>query len=168
LQRKPAIRRSGVIESAPSQAHRRASRGETIMIRRTALVAAALAVASTSAFSQSAERVAPSFRSVDSNLHTGQLGPRGAQGGEIQVSVNFSVPFQTEERDPMKIIAAQAQFRKTLYELAQRECVGLVETIADECRMVSVNVNSNVQMQMMMTTMINANAQYRVVLKAKQ
>lgn len=97
-----------------------------------------------------------------------QMSPRGPLGaGEAQISVNFSVPFASEERDPIKLVAAQSQFRKTLYEVASRECVALVQTIADECRMVSMNVNVNNQGGMMMVTFMNATAQYRVTLKGQ-
>ncbi|WP_342362487.1 hypothetical protein [Terrarubrum flagellatum] len=95
-----------------------------------------------------------------------QMMPRTPPGaGEAQITVNFSIPFFSDERDPIKLIAAQSQFRKQLYEVASRECVALVETIADECRLVSMNVN--VQNQSQMATIMNANAQYRVTLKGK-
>ncbi len=133
---------------------------------RIAFSIAIAALASTAMGAQASERLAPSFRTIDSGLHTIQLNPRAPLPGEIMVNVNFSIPFMSDERDPVKMATAQAEFRKKLYELVQRECVGLLETIADECRVVSMNVQSNTQPQMLMTTM-SANAQYRIIPKMK-
>ena len=127
---------------------------------------AALALTSAGAAAQPVGRLGPAFRSLDSNLHPTQMNPRAPLPGEIMVNVNFTIPFISDERDPVKMATAQAEFRKKLYELVQRECVGLIESIADECRVVSMNVQSNAQPQMLMTTM-SANAQYRIIPKAK-
>lgn len=95
-----------------------------------------------------------------------QMMPRTPPGvGEAQITVSFSIPFFSEERDPLKLVVAQAQFRKQLHEVASRECVALVETIADECRLASMNVN--VQNPSQIATIMSANAQYRVTLKGK-
>lgn len=92
-----------------------------------------------------------------------------ANGFEVRVSPNVSLsqPIAAGADTPDKQTAA----RKTVYELAGQECKLLLDTIARECRLESLNVNSSVQSQNFRgdpsTVFLNTNstAVFRIVVK---
>lgn len=57
----------------------------------------------------------------------------------IQSSTNFFLPGPTGDGDDAQRLRDKA--RRTIYEMAARECDLVREVIARECRMESVNVN---------------------------
>jgi hypothetical protein len=62
----------------------------------------------------------------------------------IQVGINFFLPGPTNDGEEATKIRDRA--RRTVYEMAGRECALLQDTIAAECRLDSVTVNVNRQM----------------------
>ena len=65
----------------------------------------------------------------------------------IQVGINFFLPGPTNDGDEATKLRDRA--RRTVYEMAGRECGLLQDTIAAECRLESVTVNVNRQMMQM-------------------
>jgi hypothetical protein len=89
------------------------------------------------------------------------LNPREVR---VQVSVNYSVPGPFGDGED----AAKAQeiARRALYNIADRECTVLKETIATECRLENMNVNVNRQrhaQQDMIT--VGSSMSFRVMMK---
>jgi hypothetical protein len=66
---------------------------------------------------------------------------------EIRVTSNFNISEPVAPGDKASLTELEAAARKTIYEIAGGECKLLLETIARECRIESLNVNSNVQSQ---------------------
>jgi hypothetical protein len=63
----------------------------------------------------------------------------------IQTNINFFVPGPTGEGEEAQKIRDRA--RRTVYEMAARECDLLRESLARDCRMESVNSNINTNRQ---------------------
>jgi hypothetical protein len=66
---------------------------------------------------------------------------------EIRVNSNFNISEPIFITDKASLTELQTGARKVIYEIASKECKLLLETIARECRIESINVNSNVQNQ---------------------
>jgi hypothetical protein len=93
-----------------------------------------------------------------------------ASGGEVRVTSSLSMSEPLAAADQDALLAKQTAARKTVYEIAGQECKLLLDTIAQECRLESLNVNSNVQNQnfrdpptIFLNT--NSNASFRILLK---
>ena len=65
----------------------------------------------------------------------------------VQVGINFFVAGPVDDGEEATKMREHA--RRTIYEMAKRECALLQDTIAAECRLESVTVNINRQMQHM-------------------
>ena len=61
----------------------------------------------------------------------------------VQVGINFFVPGPTNDGEEGTKIRDRA--RRSIYEMAARECALLEDTIAAECRLESITVNLNRQ-----------------------
>ena len=72
----------------------------------------------------------------------------------IQVGINFFLPGPTNDGDEATKLRDRA--RRTVYEMAGRECGLLQDTIAAECRLESVTVNVNRQIDNVLATQITA------------
>jgi hypothetical protein len=86
----------------------------------------------------------PLVADAQTSVVEGRMTVPADQRGEqirVQVSVSFYVPGPTGESDAA--FRAQERARRTVYELAGRECALLREVIASECRLESINVNIN-------------------------
>jgi hypothetical protein len=67
------------------------------------------------------------------------------RGVRVQLGINFFLPGPTNDGEEAAKIRDRA--RRTIYEMAGRECAVLLDTIASECRLDSVTVNLNRQTQ---------------------
>ena len=101
------------------------------MLRKACTVGMFCLVAVASAGAQSVQRPAP----VDPNA--GVI--------RVQISVNFFVPGPTDDSE--QSIALRDRASRAVYAMAARECAVLRESLADDCRLESVNVNINRQPQ---------------------
>lgn len=70
---------------------------------------------------------------------------RTVQTVRVQVSVNFFIPGPANDTD--ESARARDRARRSVYEMANGECKALLEILADECRLESINVNINRQTQ---------------------
>ena len=61
----------------------------------------------------------------------------------VQVGVSFFVPGPADES--AEAMASRDHARRSVYEMAARECELLRDKLADDCRLESVNVNENRQ-----------------------
>ena len=92
------------------------------------------------------------------------------QGPEIvnvNVSFNSQVPLADTSDD--SIANTQRTGRRFIYRMAVKECAVLKETIAETCRLTSLNVSTNVQNQANrspVTLNLNGNAQFAISLKS--
>jgi len=59
----------------------------------------------------------------------------------VRVSFSISMFFAAAEDDSTQALKAQEDGRKTIYEAATHECELLRATIANDCRLESVNIN---------------------------
>jgi hypothetical protein len=69
-----------------------------------------------------------------------QSPPLPADQVRVTISMGLAVPGAPVGD---RALEAQGQARRKAYELAAHECVALRDTIADECRVESMNVNVN-------------------------
>ncbi len=83
-----------------------------------------------------------------------------------QVRVNIGINMFVPATGGLTI-GAQEGMRRQIYELANKECAVLRDTIADDCRMEGINVNVNRQhgQQPVEGFNVSANINYRVTLK---
>jgi len=96
----------------------------------------------------------------------GSSSAAGLQGQQIRLSLNMNLFVPDAWGLNEQGVKAQEQARRSVYELAVRECTVLRDSIASECRMESMNVNINRhQGQQPEGFTIGANASYRVILK---
>ena len=65
----------------------------------------------------------------------------------VQLGINFFMPGPTNDGEEATKIRDRA--RRTIYEMAGRECGVLQDTLASECRLESITVNLNRQVQPM-------------------
>jgi hypothetical protein len=70
-----------------------------------------------------------------------QMMGRGDGQVRIQSSINFFLPGPTGDSEDAQKLRDQA--RRTVYEMAARECELLRETLAKDCRLEAVNANLN-------------------------
>jgi hypothetical protein len=69
------------------------------------------------------------------------------RGVRVQLGINFFLPGPTNDGEDAAKIRDRA--RRSIYEMAGRECGVLLDTIASECRLDSVTVNLTRQTQQM-------------------
>jgi hypothetical protein len=69
------------------------------------------------------------------------------RGVRVQLGINFFLPGPTNDGEEAAKIRDRA--RRSIYEMAGRECGALLDTIASECRLDSVTVNLTRQTQQM-------------------
>lgn len=72
-----------------------------------------------------------------------QPGPRQEGSVRVQSNINLFMPGPTGEGDAAQALRDRA--RRTIYEMAARECDLLREVLAKECRLEFVNTNINRQ-----------------------
>jgi len=86
------------------------------------------------------------------------------QNAQVRVSIGINM-FVPAADGPT--FDAQEGVRKQIYELANKECALLRETIAGDCRMEAINVKVNRQQRQQPVEgfNVNANISYRVTLK---
>ena len=65
----------------------------------------------------------------------------------VQLGISFFMPGPTNDGEEATKIRDRA--RRTIYEMAGRECGVLQDTLASECRLESITVNLNRQVQPM-------------------
>ena len=65
--------------------------------------------------------------------------PSDRRGVRVQLGINFFLPGPTNDGEEAAKIRDRA--RRSIYEMAGRECGVLLDTIASECRLDSVTVN---------------------------
>lgn len=81
----------------------------------------------------------------------------------IAVGVNVFVPAPAEP-DALRV---QEEARRKIYQTAARECAVLVETLASDCRLESLNLHANRQMspQQIEGVQVGGNMNYRITAK---
>jgi hypothetical protein len=63
--------------------------------------------------------------------------------GSVRVQSSISYFVAVAAADEAAAEKEREKARKTIYEIAARECASLLETLAKECRMVNLNSNIN-------------------------
>jgi hypothetical protein len=124
-------------------------------MKRTALLAAALftAVASTAI-----AQPVPSFRDRATQPVL------GVESIRVQVTLNYFVPGPAGDSEEANRLRDRA--RRSLYEMATRECTLMLEVIASECKLEAINVNINRHPgQQPEGFQAGANMTYRITLK---
>ncbi len=119
--------------------------GTLLMSTTTSSLAAMLVVAGLGAFAGPAasQEINPLVRE---RIMVAQNQPE-RRTVRIQVAINFFLPGPTNDGEEAAKVRDRA--RRTVYEMAGRECGLLQDTIAAECRLESVTVNVNRQMMQM-------------------
>ena len=87
----------------------------------------------------------------------------------VSVSMNMQVPLA--DGDTATLQSAQIDGRKMLYRLATSECPVLMETIAQSCRLTSMNVSTQLRHQNRNTPYmlhLNGSAQFAITLKGDE
>jgi hypothetical protein len=96
-----------------------------------------------------------------------QSGSPGRQEGQvrIQTSINFFVTGPTSDGEEAQKLRDKA--RRTIYEMAARECDLLREVLAKDCRMESVNSNIGRQFgqQQQEGYTVNGSMSFQITLK---
>lgn len=84
---------------------------------------------------------------------------------EVSVSYSLSMPLKAEGIADQK--AALEEGRRALYEIASKECVNILATIASTCKLGRLNIQSNAQRgpQVRDSVMVSATAAYQIQLK---
>jgi hypothetical protein len=102
------------------------------------LVIAALATPARPAMSQEINPL------VRERIMVQALQPQGDRRTvRVQLGINFFLPGPTNDSDEAAKIRDRA--RRTVYDMAGRECGVLLDTIAAECRLESITLNLNRQ-----------------------
>jgi len=66
--------------------------------------------------------------------------------GEARVTVNYSASEKLpQDADAGTLLVTQSKAHRAIYEIAGQECKVLLETIASECRIETINITSNTQ-----------------------
>ncbi len=89
-------------------------------------------------------------------------------GGDVSVSVGFSTQMPLTDSSDQALASTQKRGRTFIYRMARDECAVLKATIADTCRLASLNVNArlnNPRHNQPVTLHINGNARYLISLK---
>ena len=88
-------------------------------------------------------------------------------GGEVSVSVGFSTQMPLADTTDQTLASTQKRGRTFVYRMAREECALLKATIAETCRLASLNVNArlNKHSNQPVTLYLNGNARYLLTLK---
>ncbi|MCH8916589.1 MAG: hypothetical protein IIC52_00875 [Proteobacteria bacterium] len=89
-------------------------------------------------------------------------------GGEVSISVGFSTQMPLPDMTDQTLAATQKRGRTFVYRMAREECALLKATIAESCRLTSLNVNArltNRASNTPATLHLNGNARYLITLK---
>ncbi len=68
-------------------------------------------------------------------------------GQPVTVIVGFNTEIPIKESDETKLAATQKAGREHVYLLGREECTLLLATIAETCRLTSLNVSTNIRPQ---------------------
>lgn len=82
---------------------------------------------------------AASAQTIVVNPGRQSMAPAGAEQVRISLGVNIFVPAPNDDSE--QALKAQEGGRRMIYELAAHECAVLLDVLASECRLESVNVN---------------------------
>jgi hypothetical protein len=107
------------------------------MIRIVVLIAFGLAASVAAAAAQTDFMPTVRERIVAQERRTTPTAP--AAPIRVQVGVNFFLPGVTAEGEEAWKLRERA--RRSIYEMANRECALLLEVLASECRLEAINVN---------------------------
>ena len=89
-------------------------------------------------------------------------------GGEVSISVGFSTQMPLPDMTDQTLAATQKRGRTFVYRMAREECALLKATIAESCRLTSLNVNArltNRASNTPATLHLDGNARYLITLK---
>ncbi len=89
-------------------------------------------------------------------------------GGEVNVSVGFSTQMPLTDTTDQTLASTQKRGRTFIYRMAREECTVLKATLAETCRLASLNVNAQLRNQhssQPVTLYLNGNARYLITLK---
>ncbi len=68
------------------------------------------------------------------------------QKGEARVTVNYNSSEKlSADADAATLLVTQSKAHRAIYEIASQECKILLETIASECHIETINITANVQ-----------------------
>jgi hypothetical protein len=90
------------------------------------------------------------------------------QGGGINVSISFNTQMPLGDTTDQTLVDTQKRGRTFVYRMAREECALLKATIAETCRLTSLNVNSQLRNQhgnKPVSLYINGSARYLISLK---
>ncbi len=90
------------------------------------------------------------------------------QGGEINVSISFNTQMPLGDATDQTLASTQKRGRTFVYRMAREECALLKATIAETCRLTSLNVNAQLRNQhgnQPVTLYLNGSARYLITLK---
>jgi hypothetical protein len=88
----------------------------------------------------------------------------------VNVQVGFSTQMPLADDNEQTLMSAQRSGRRTLYEMASKECTLLMATIAKTCHLTNLNVSAQVRQRNNSPTMLmlNGNARFAITLKEGQ
>ena len=89
-------------------------------------------------------------------------------GGGITVSIGFNTQMPLADTTDQTLASTQKRGRTFVYRMAREECALLKATIAESCRLTSLNVNAqlrNQQGNQPVSLYINGSARYLITLK---
>ncbi|MEE8214556.1 MAG: hypothetical protein V3R79_08210 [Alphaproteobacteria bacterium] len=89
-------------------------------------------------------------------------------GGEVSVSVGFNTQMLLADTTDQTLASTQKRGRTFVYRMAREECALLKATIAETCRLTSLNVNAQLRNQhsnQPVTLYLNGSARYLITLK---
>lgn len=106
------------------------------------------------------------FLSTTASAQSVDRSPRGTVL-RVQTQMQVTLPARNVQ-DLAEQAAQQESARRTLYEMASRECRNLKEVFGGECRLVSVNANTSLQTRHQHgspvdTIVASANATFEVI-----
>jgi hypothetical protein len=90
-------------------------------------------------------------------------GGRRHEQVRVQVGIHFFVPGPSNDSEEAAKI--RERVRRSVYEMAGKECVLLEDTIASECRLESINVNLNRQTGQVEGFNVNGQLGFRITTK---
>lgn len=95
-------------------------------------------------------------------------GVMNVAGGEVNVSVGFSTQMPLDDATDQTLARTQKRGHTFIYRMAKEECAVLKASIAETCRLASLNVSAqlrNPYNNRPVSLYLNGNAQYFISLK---
>ena len=89
-------------------------------------------------------------------------------GGGINVSISFNTQMPLGDATDQTLVNTQKRGRTFIYRMAREECALLKASIAETCRLTSLNVNAQLRNQhsnQPVTLYLNGSARYLITLK---